>query len=229
MMRRDSMSRRELVMADTNVIPFGAAIAGDVLSAFGLPGGNTLVAVAENYLAKKRKDAAEILIKEISSGRHGPVNFDQEDIEPLTEVILRFAKAVQEGAARENLILLAQVIAGLKKRRALDPDRFRRWCKIIEQLTRDELLVVGFAYQVEKEARQVGDKQANDFNNELRKKLQEAGYEGREVEALLMSVGSTGLLSSASAWGGLAYVPTPWLSDVAELADFEAQAQAKKT
>ena len=58
-------------MADTNVIPFGAAIAGDVLSAFGLPGGNTLVSIAEGYLAKKRKDSAEILIKEISSGRHG--------------------------------------------------------------------------------------------------------------------------------------------------------------
>jgi hypothetical protein len=91
-------------VADTNVIPFGAAIAGDVLSAFGLPGGNTLVSIAEGYLAKKRKDSAEILIKEISSGRHGPLDFNKEDIEPLIDVILRFSKAVQEGAARENLI-----------------------------------------------------------------------------------------------------------------------------
>ena len=216
-------------MADTNVIPFGAAIAGDVLSAFGLPGGNTLVSIAEGYLAKKRKDSAEILIKEISSGRHGPADFDEEDIEPLIDVILRFSKAVQEGAARENLILLAQIVAGLKKRRALDPDRFRRWCNIIEQLTRDELLVIGFACRTEKEIRQDGEKQADSFNEELRKKLREAGYEDRELEALLTSVGSTGLLSSASAWGGLAYVPTPWLSDVAGLADFEAQAQTKRT
>jgi hypothetical protein len=212
-------------MADTGIIPFGAAIAGDVLSAFGLPGGNTLVSVAEAYLAKKRKDAAEILIKEISSGRHGPVNFDEQDVEPLIDVILRFSKAVQEGAARENLILLAQIIAGLKKRRAFDPDKFRRWCKIIEQLTRDELLVIGFACRIENETREDGEKQADTFNAALREQLQKAGYHERELEALLTSVGSTGLLSSASAWGGLAYVPTPWLSEVAELADFEKQAQ----
>jgi hypothetical protein len=149
------------------------------------------------------------LIKEISSGQHGPVDFNEEDIEPLIDVILRFSKAVQEGAARENLILLAQIVAGLKKRRAFDPDRFRRWCNIIEQLTRHELLVIGFACRTEKESRQDGEKQADSFNEELRKKLREAGYEDRELEALLTSVGSTGLLSSASAWGGLAYVPTP--------------------
>lgn len=190
-------------MADTNVIPFGAAIAGDVLSAFGLPGGNTLVSIADGYLAKKRKDAVEILIQEISSGHHGPVNFEQEDVEPLIDMVLRFSKAVEEGAARENLILLAQIIAGLKKRRAFDPDNFRRWCKIVEQLTRDELLVIGFACRTEKETRADGDKQADTFNAKLREKLEEAGYEKRELEALLTSVGSTGLLSSASAWGGL--------------------------
>jgi hypothetical protein len=214
-------------VTDTSVIPFGAAIAGDVLSAFGLPGGNTLVSVAEAYLAKKRKDAAEILIQEIASGRHGPVNFEEEDVEPLIEVILRFSKAVEEGAARENLVLLAQVIAGLKKRRAFDPDKFRRWCRIIERLTRDELLVVGLACRIEKETRKDGEKQADTFNAELRQALEEAGYQELECEALLMGIGSTGLLSSASAWGGLVYVPTPWLSDVAELADFEMHAQAK--
>ena len=107
------------------MIPFGAAIAGDVLSALSIPGGSTLALFATSYLAKKRKEAAEILISEIAAGRHGPVNFDNEDIEPLIDIVLRFSKAVADGAARENLILLAQIIAGLKKRRAFDPDRFK--------------------------------------------------------------------------------------------------------
>jgi len=53
---------------------------------------------------------------------------------------MRFTKAVADGAARENLHLLAQVIAGLKKNKALEGDKFRKWCSMLEHLTRDELI-----------------------------------------------------------------------------------------
>jgi hypothetical protein len=49
----------------------------------------------------------------------GQVQFDPQDIDPLIDVIMRFSKAVADGAAQENLRLLAQVIAGLKKNKAL--------------------------------------------------------------------------------------------------------------
>jgi hypothetical protein len=114
-------------MADSDIIPFGAAIAGDVLSALSIPGGNALSSIVTSALAKKRREAAEILIREASAGLHGPIKFEDHDIDPLIDIILRFSKAVEEGAARENLILLAQIIAGLKKRRALEADKFRKW------------------------------------------------------------------------------------------------------
>lgn len=207
-------------MADSNLIPFGAGVLGDVLSALQLPGGNTLAAVATSYLAKKRREAAEILIQEISTGRHGPLNFDEVDVEPLIDIVLRFSKAVDEGAARENLILLAQIIAGLKQRRALDPDRFRRWARIVEHMTRDELMVVGIAARTRKEID--SEMEPDSFSERLKSAVNYAGYSAEEVEALLTSVASTGLLSSASAWGGLAYVATPWLKELSELADVEA-------
>lgn len=206
-------------MADTDIIPFGAAIAGDVLSALSLPGGNTIGVIATNALAKKRREAAEILLREVSSGRHGPINFQAHDVDPLIDIILRFSKAVSEGAARENLILLAQIIAGLKKHRALEADKFRRWSKIVEDLTRDELLVIGIAYRLQK---QRPDDRKDDFNGNLREDIKRAGYNDGDLEALLMSVGSTGLLSSASAYGGLAYEPTAWLAELGQLADVEA-------
>lgn len=217
-------------MVDTDLVPFGAAIAGDVLSAFSIPGGSTLSAIATSSLARKRKEAAEILIKEISSGLHGPLEFESHDVDPLIDIIWRFSKAVSEGAARDNLVLLAQIIAGLKKKRALDPDRFRRWSKILEHLTRDELLVIGFAYRLEKNrpGDELDNKAKNEFNSSLRSSIKEAGYCDDEAEALLMSVGSTGLLSSASAWGGLAYVPTGWLKELGELADIEAATQTHR-
>lgn len=215
-------------MSDTNVIPFGAAVAGDVLSALSIPGGNTLASVATGYLAKKRKAAAELLMTEIAAGKHGPVNFEEHDIEPLIDVILRFSKAVADGAARENLVLLAQIIAGLKKHRAFDSDKFRRWCKIVEGLSRDELLVIGLACQAEKATANDGEKAIDNFSQMLRDLLQKAGFGEKELEALLTSVGSTGLLSSASAWGGLAYQPTPWLGELAQLADVELHARASR-
>lgn len=208
-------------MADTNIIPFGAAIAGDVLSALSIPGGNALGVIVTSALAKKRREAAEILIQEVSSGRHGPVEFDAHDVEPLIDIILRFSKAVAEGAARENLILLAQIIAGMKKNRALEADKFRKWSKIVEHLTRDELLVIGLAYRLERE--RPADREDN-FNGKLREAIKSTGYRDDEMEALLMSVGSTGLLSSGSAWGGLAYEPTGWLAELGQLADIEARA-----
>lgn len=207
-------------MADTDAIPFGAAIVGDVLSALSIPGGNTLGVIATSILTRKRREAAEILMQEISSGRHGPVDFDEYDIDPLVDIILRFSKAVSEGVARENLVLLAQVIAGMKKNRALKADKFRKWSKIVEHLTRDELLVIGFAYRLTKE-RAAG--RTVDFNGNLREAIRLAGYNEGESGALLMSVASTGLLSSASAWGGLAYQPTDWLVELGELADIEAR------
>jgi hypothetical protein len=211
-------------LADTDIIPFGAAIAGDVLSALSIPGGNTLGIFATNALAKKRREAAEILIREVSSGMHGAIEFEAHDIDPLIDIILRFSKAVAEGAARENLILLAQTIAGLKKYRALEADKFRKWSKIIEDLTRDELLVIGFAYRLEKQ--RPADRE-DDFNGDLRKAIKGAGYEDAELEALLTRVGSTGLLSSASAWGGLAYQPTGWLAELGKLADIEAASRSQ--
>ena len=203
------------------MIPFGAAIAGDVLSAFSLPGGNTLALVASSIVANKRREAAKILIEEIRSGRHGPINFEEHDVEPFIDIILRFSKAVSEGTARENLILLAQVIAGLKKNKALDPDRFRRWSKVLEHLTRDELLVIGFAYRIVRQLGKPVEEVPDEFNKTLRETIVAAGYSDGEMEALLTTVASTGLLSSASAWGGLAFQPTPWLSELGQLADLE--------
>jgi hypothetical protein len=90
------------------------------------------------------------------------------------------------------LLLLAQIIAGLKKRRTFDPDRLRRWCKVLEQLTRDELLVIGLACRAYKETLKDGEKAADTFDPMLREMLKAAGYSDGESEALLTSVGSTG-------------------------------------
>ncbi len=208
-------------MTNSDLVTFGAAITGDVLTAFMLPGGNTLVKVADAWLAKKRKDAAEILINEISNGYHGQINFEEHDVDPLIEIILRFSKAVADGAARENLKLLAQVIAGLKKNKALEGDKFRKWCGILEHLTRDELIVIGRGYSIRKGIIARGAAR-NDFWQQLQPALIEAGYSNDEIWPLCASVSRTGLLIPLPALSGPIYMSSLWLEELGGLANLEA-------
>lgn len=209
------------------LVPFGAAIAGDVLSYFNIPGGNTLGSFAGLYLQKIRREAAEILIEEVSKGSEEPINFAETDADPLIEIIYRFSKAVADGAARENLRLLAQIIAGLKRNKALEPDKFRKWANIVEQLTRDELMVIGKAIAIRRKIVAAGPGASNDFWQELRSELETARYPANEIDSLCTSVSRTGLLVPVSAWSGMVYMPTPWLEELGKLVDVKGVAAEK--
>ncbi|MGY3452866.1 hypothetical protein [Bradyrhizobium sp. USDA 4353] len=206
------------------LIPWGAVIAADVMSTFSIPGGNSLGKFADEYLQKRRNEAAEILIEEVARGRSGPIEFSESDADPLIAIIYRFSKAVADGAARENLRLLAQIIVGLKKNKALDPDKFRKWANTLEQLTRDELIVLGKAIAVKRKMVDVGSDATNDFWQALKSSLESGGYPAAEIDALCASVSRYGLLVPVSAWGGLVYMPSPWLDELGDLADVEGVA-----
>jgi hypothetical protein len=214
-------------MSDKDVIPLAAAIAGDVLSAFSILGGNTLGLAGVKWLEKRRLAAADILIEEVSKGHHGAISFEEHDVEPLIEIIYRFTKAVADGAAMDNLRLLAQVIAGLKKNKALDPDKYRKWANVLETLTRDEIIVLGMAYRARKAIQEADPKGANDFWQRLEKSLEAGRYSKAEVQALCASLLRTGLLIALSAFGGLVYMDTPWLVELGDLANLEAVAASK--
>lgn len=208
-------------MARTDIVELGAALVGEVLSALQLPGGSISALVATKHMEKKRKETVDILIAEIRTGRHGPINFEDEDMDPFCDIILRLHKAVAEGAARENLILLAQVIAGLKKHRALEADKFRKWAGILEGLTRDELLVIGTAYVIAERFEAAGT-DINEYYKTLLSELKQKGYDENEAYALLSSISRTGLLAPVSGWGTLIFRPGPWLRQLGTLADLEA-------
>lgn len=202
------------------IVPWGSAIAGDVLSVFQVPGGGFLGKLGDKYLERKQKEAAEILINELRKGSVEPNDISEHEVDPLVEIIYRFSKAVADGAARKNLRLLAQIIAGLKRNKALDPDKFRKWASILEQMTRDELMVIGKAIALSRKINEAGDKPSFDFFSILQEEMKAAGY-GKEVYSLYASVSRTGLLVPVSAFGGLNYTPSPWLDELGRLASIE--------
>lgn len=192
-------------------------------------GVRTLGKLLQDYQDKREDEAAKILLDEISQGFHGNVDIENAPQQHLLGMISRYRKAVADGAANENLRLLAQVILGLKKHRLFDDDNFRRWAGTLEQLTHDELLVVGFAYKILKKIKAPSqDKPANDFWEKLPPALQAVGFSQNEIASLCASISRTGLLIPASAFGGMAYNGSDWLLRLGDLANLEALAQEKR-
>ena len=124
----------------------------------------------------------------------------------------------------DDLRLLAQVIAGLKKNKARDPDKYRKWANALKTLTRDEIIVIGMDYRARKAIQEAGPKAADDFWQRLEKSLEAGRYSKTEVQALCASLLRTGLLI---AFGGLVSMDTPWLVELGELANLEAAAASK--
>jgi hypothetical protein len=107
----------------------------------------------------------------------------------------------------------------------LEPDKFRKWANVLEQLTRDELMVLGKAIAI---MRGMGTAFIpGDFWKRLRSDLEASGYQPPIIEPLCASLSRTGLLLPASAYGGMIYMPTPWLQELGTLADIEGLAAAK--
>ncbi|TBC64447.1 hypothetical protein ELH36_17755 [Rhizobium ruizarguesonis] len=216
------MADKKKSIATTGMVPLGVSVAAEVLSSIGMPGGSLLASLVDAYQEKKRAEASELLIEEIAAGRHGPVNFDTDDVDPLIAVTLRFARAVEIGSSRENLKLLAQVIAGLKKNRALSGDAFMRWAGVLEQMTRDELVLIGIAYRAQKDYTVSHREGETGVWARIIQGLLDAGYTDGDISPLAGCVTRYGLLSLHSGFGGVSgYEPTSWLMELGELADLE--------
>lgn len=210
-----------------NLVSYGAAATADMLSALGLPGGNSLQKVVDGVLEKRRQAAREALIEELRNGYHGSTAFEAADAEPLIGIMMRFRRAAEEGAARDNLRLLAQIIAGLKKHRALEFDSFARWSRVLEEMTRDQLLVAGAAFVHDREglAPPPPDDDSMTFWPSFVGAMRERGFDEPQLRLHCAALAVHGLLSAASGWGALVYEPTPWLRELGLLADLAGAAK----
>jgi len=125
------------------------------------------------------------------------------------------------------------VIAGLKRNKALEPDKFRKWANILEQLTRDELMVIGKAISIRRRmaiemAAEGHAAKPEEFSNRLKSQRVASGYQSETVDPLCISLVRTGLLMAASGWGGvMVYMPTIWLDELGELADVDGIAASR--
>jgi hypothetical protein len=88
------------------------AMVKDVLDALHLPGGETLGALVEKEIEDRNKATLNVLLEELGKARDEGVTFEENDVHDFVQMILRLLDAINKGAARRNLRLMAQVICG---------------------------------------------------------------------------------------------------------------------
>ncbi|MGH6833995.1 MAG: hypothetical protein ACREC9_00255 [Methylocella sp.] len=200
-------------MSKGNGILGGTAIVTDVMAALSIPGSATLGLAVSRALQRRKQAAIELLLAEIAKGKREGIEFSNGDADELVQMLLRFSSAVDAGAARQNLRLLAQVIFGLKRNKTFEYDKFSKWANILQSLTRNEILFLGAAYGI-----------INETPDEFWKKIRESlssNFSSDECNEVAAALTRTGLILPVSAYGRLAYVASTALKELGQLAEIE--------
>lgn len=114
-----------------------AGLLRDALGLLGIPS-ETLASVYKEVQEQRKRDALEILLSEIRQGV-----FKNIDKSETVAIVERYLRDAMEGAARNNLKLMAQVINGMAIKNALMAPDFRRYAAILSTLTNDEIQLLG--------------------------------------------------------------------------------------
>lgn len=199
-------------------------LVGDVFSVFSLPGGG-LAGEALKSIFKKRADSArEIILEELSRGN---VRLSETDAEESAMIVYRYLRAAQEGAARMNLRLLAQTLAGQARLGLVKADEFLYYADMLTSLRRDEILLIGQILHHWNAAEHLKDdplermKYATGHSREAL--VPEVFVDDADFRANADALRRTGLLLiQATAGGGDRLGPSPLLFRLAKLVDFDA-------
>ncbi|WP_156898234.1 hypothetical protein [Methylocapsa acidiphila] len=203
-------------MNGQNLIRGGTAFVQDVLAGLSLPGSAVFGLAVANALERRKQEAIGVLIDEIKKEGIQNIKFSNNDADEFVQMLLRFSSAVDAGAVRQNLRLLAQVIVGLKRHKTFEFkfDRFSKWANVLQSLTRNEILFLGACYK------NVSDRDPNEFWKNISASLSNT-FTPLEISELAAALTRTGLLLPIAAWGGQTYKPSPSLEELGQLAEIE--------
>lgn len=203
-------------------------ILGEAYASTSMPGSVTLAKVLDRAEQRQKEKGIAVLTEELRKGRDDGVSFGESDADNFIQMLLRFQRAVEDGSARRNLRLLAQMIVGLKRHGILEPDRFRKYASRLQDLSRDELIVLAHAYRVAKvrvdvESTKTAKTNEGLFTQALVTSLAPIMSRKRFYE-LAGSLIRTGLLEPRPGLDGMSYQETSELLELGSLASLEMSA-----
>ncbi|MBY0260142.1 hypothetical protein [Methylobacterium sp.] len=186
----------------------------DILSAAQLPGSSVLQRAVEKAYERRKQAAINGLLDAIAVVGQENVQFGTEEADELVQMMLRYVKAASEGAARQNLKLLALVIFGLKSNKTLVFDKFQECANVLEDMTRDEILFLGKFYKY---------LESGENENRLVQYLNtiDSTEAKRETEMIAASLQRHGLLIPISVFSSTDYIATSKFFNICKLASIE--------
>lgn len=201
-----------------------AALVEDAFSALQVPGGSTASSVLQRMLRRREEAARDMLLKELRRGNKTICDVDEGEV---AEIVFRYMRAAQEGTARVNLRLMAEVIAGQAAAGNLVADEFLYYADILASLRYEEVVVLATLYRTTQEAiaKHTGDnilatQAMTAASLELSQTL---GFKDLDFAATAGAIMRTGLIASAPGQGGgfNIYYPTSLMDKLYALAPFE--------
>jgi hypothetical protein len=202
-----------------------AALASDVLSVAGIPGGALLEDVTKRLLDRRIAQAREILLEEIRRGEKHISQAGDED--EFAAILFRYQRAAIEGTARLNLRLLAAVAAGQGARTGFAADEFLAWADVLATLRREELILVAALWRIERgdATKVMGSTAASDpIWTQLEAQLIPNPFPTpADVVAAASACTRTGLVATVGGtWSqAVTFTTTPRLAKLLELATIE--------
>lgn len=117
------------------------AAIGDTLTAHGFPAAGVATYILDSLIQNRITSASNIWCDIVKNDWSYPLTDDQK--EELVSIIDTFLRYAREGAAQENLKLLAQIIAGQKAAKALRANEFLHYANLLAPLTYEEICLLG--------------------------------------------------------------------------------------
>lgn len=209
-------------------------LTADVVTGFTSLGAGTGAALAgfalDAVMAKRAERARDVLIDELKRGDRSI--HSMAEAEELVAILYRFLRAAQEGTARLNLRLMAQVIAGQAHLGNLVADEFLYYADILASLRREEILLIATLHKYRDAlSHPMTDMKHNDAQNRAKADLIPGVFaDQREFQACAGAAMRTGLVIgeasqgviAAPHTGGFTYYTSPLMDRLARLTSFEA-------
>lgn len=203
---------------------YALSVISDILSAMQIPGTSTLATAIQHMLKKRMERARDVLIEEMKLG--DKTTSDAAEIDEIASILYRYGRAAQEGAARINLRILAQIIASQHRGGVLKADEFLYLADIIAGLRMEEIILLASLQKNMKLRLAGGDRDSTKAAwmalTDTQEELFPAVFSTKEdFKACCASLLRTGFLVPEAGIGGIIYLGTDLLDKVIKMAQLE--------
>lgn len=205
-----------------------STISQEIMSSLKIPGSTAVGSAFSAFQNRRENYARDILMQRVSEAEIDMAEAAEKD--EMTGVIYAYLQTASKGAARANLDLLSQAIAGEMKRDQIYPDKFLKYSNILSSLTRDEIFVIGAYIRCRKAVLQesagkefLGGIHENTWSRLVSELVPSSFQTNEHVQVILGGLIRTGLVKAISTSIDEIGVPsfTILLDEISGLVDFD--------